>query len=121
MGYDECIRAWDIRGGSASSHAWTMATGNLNVKGLAWHAASSSLFACNFSNHTMRYGRCGAYGYDGDEFFGFDGSMTDEDGWPRKPLRRREFFPQAYHAQQDCLLRYVFERPRVSSLFDRCS
>ena len=40
-GGDECIRAWDLR--RPASHAYTLSTGNLKVRNLAWHQRTTSL------------------------------------------------------------------------------
>ena len=114
---DECIRAWDIRIGSTSLQSWMVATGNLQVRQLAWHAPSFALYAATYSDHAVSYGTFSHYQY------GEDLSDASDPDWPRRPLRPRNFFPAAFHRDNDCLLRYVFrvQNPRVPSLLDLCA
>ena len=119
-GFDECIRAWDLRSADTACHLWTAATGNLAVESLAWSEASSALLTATSLKHGVSYGRYGAYRY-GERV---DSSDEEEDasaGWPKGAARHRGYFPEPYMNDSAAILRYQFDAPPSSSLFARAA
>lgn len=119
-GADECVRAWDLRA-LRQEAMWTMSTGNLVCRGLAWHEATQSLFATTHNPHMRTYGRYyGTYRY-GEEWpedaqqseddDGDDGSFRPCTWWPPRAAHGRDFFPARFNCDKPYMLRYVFGGP----------
>jgi len=107
-GADECVRAWDLRVGGTSA-LWTMSTGNLVGRGLAWHEGSQSLFVTTHSRHMVTYGRyCGTYQY-GEELP--EGWTQKRDIWPPRAVRGPAYFRKQFACDVPYLLRYAFGGP----------
>jgi hypothetical protein len=115
---DEVVRAWDLR--RPASHAYTLSTGNLSVRSLAWHEPTTSLLVAANNDHAVSYGRYGAL-YQYGEQVGHEGDGDDgPTGWPSGAKHDRSFFPAAFDMSSDAsmgsassiVLQYPFESGR---------
>lgn len=119
-GADECVRAWDLRAVRKEA-MWTISTGNLVCRGLAWHEATQSLFATTHNPHMRTHGRYfGTYRYGKDvaedaqqseDDDGDDGRLRPCTWWPPRASHEREFFPARFNCSSPYMLRYVFGGP----------
>lgn len=109
--YNDLLQGWDLR--RPASHAWTLSTGNLQVRNVAWHASTTSLVVATNNTHKVTFGRCGSYQY-GDQY---DSEYGDQSWkWPKQASRDAHFFPQAEYDLsheiengQSAVLQYSFE------------
>lgn len=103
----EAIQCWDLR--MPASHAYSMWTGNNDIKALFWHEPTTSLLAATKSSHTLFYGRrIGAYRYGEpvDEF-------ADDSDWPAQAVHDPFYFGDdrkiCYHFEHPAIIQYAFD------------
>jgi hypothetical protein len=105
----ECIQCWDLR--MPASHAYTMATGNTNVRHLRWHEGTSSLLASTSTIHSVRYGQSGRQYMYGEEF-----DPEENQGWPSRAIHEPTYFGiehgREFHIDEPAIIQYAFENGR---------